>query len=386
MENLILGWFILVESGSILLLTAFGSLLYLGTLVSPFFGVLGDRIGHRNLLCLMRASYIVLATALLAFAYFGNLTPLVVLLISALTGIVRPSDLAIRGALVTGIVQPNQLTAALSISRTTTDSARITGALTGAGLFAILGLQNAYIIIVFFYLAGLLLTLSVEKSDPSRLDIMSASISRSTPWRNLLDGMSYVWKTPHILAAMWVAFVVNFTAFPFCIGLLPYVAKDIYNVDETGLGYIAAGFAIGALLGSLTLSVLGNRIHPARMMIIFTGIWNLMIALFGLTEGLSSGFIVLVLAGLAQSLGLLPLSVMLMRTSDKEFRGLVMGVRMLAIYGLPVGLMIAGMLIDILGFRSTAILYGLIGMISIAAILVFWRSQLWPLGAEANTT
>ncbi|MGI9569283.1 MAG: MFS transporter, partial [Desulfobulbia bacterium] len=251
MENLILGWFILAESGSVLLLTAFGSLLYLGTLVSPFFGVLGDRIGHRNLLCLMRASYILLAAVLLAFAYSGNLTPLIVLQISALTGIVRPSDLAIRGALVTEIVPPNQLTAALSISRTTMDSARITGALTGAGLFAILGLQNAYIIVVFFYLAGLLLTLSVEKSKPLFSDNSASSITRSTPWRNLLDGFSYVWKTPHILAAMWVAFVVNFTAFPFCIGLLPYVAKEVYNVDETGLGYIAAGFALGSLLGSL---------------------------------------------------------------------------------------------------------------------------------------
>jgi len=36
MEVLILGWFILVETGSVLLLTLFGSLQYFGTLISPF--------------------------------------------------------------------------------------------------------------------------------------------------------------------------------------------------------------------------------------------------------------------------------------------------------------------------------------------------------------
>lgn len=386
MENIVLGWYILVESGSVLLLTVFGSLLYLGTLVSPVFGVLGDRMGHRNLLCLMRGVYILLSLLLLFLAFADSLDPIVVLQISALTGIVRPSDLAIRGALVTEIVQPRQLTSALSISRTTTDSARIAGALTGASVFAVVGLQYAYIIVVCLYLAGLLLTLSVGSSKYSETEESLSSMPRATSWRDFLGGMSYVWRTPHILAAMWVAFVVNLTAFPFCIGLLPYVAKEIYSADQTGLGYIAASFALGALLGSLMLSVIGNRIRPARMMIIFAVIWNLLIAVFGMTDGLMSGIFVLVLSGLAQSLSLLPLAVMLMRTSDRKYRGLVMGVRMLAIYGLPVGLLIAGALISHFGFRFTALLYGVVGVSSILAIVIISRRHIWSLNAEANST
>ena len=57
MENLILGWYILVATGSVLLLTLFGSLQYFGTLVAPLFGLAGDRLGHRNVLCAMRAVY-----------------------------------------------------------------------------------------------------------------------------------------------------------------------------------------------------------------------------------------------------------------------------------------------------------------------------------------
>ena len=45
METLILGWYVLAETGSVLLLSLFGALLFTGTLVAPMFGVVGDRIG-----------------------------------------------------------------------------------------------------------------------------------------------------------------------------------------------------------------------------------------------------------------------------------------------------------------------------------------------------
>ena len=41
METLILGWYVLVETGSVVLLTLFGASLYLGTLVAPFTGIHG---------------------------------------------------------------------------------------------------------------------------------------------------------------------------------------------------------------------------------------------------------------------------------------------------------------------------------------------------------
>ena len=39
METLILGWYVLVETNSVLLLTVYGALLYVGTLISPIIGV-----------------------------------------------------------------------------------------------------------------------------------------------------------------------------------------------------------------------------------------------------------------------------------------------------------------------------------------------------------
>src|SRR5258707_8674795 len=104
METLILGWYVMVETGPLLLLTLFASLGYVGTLIAPLFGVVGDRIGHRDLLAMMRATYAVLAATLMTLALAGHLNPLLVFIIAMLMGLVRPSDLGVRGALVATIM------------------------------------------------------------------------------------------------------------------------------------------------------------------------------------------------------------------------------------------------------------------------------------------
>src|SRR5206468_6142710 len=54
MENLVLGGYILVETGSVLALTPFRAVPELGTLLGPAFGMAGGRGGHRTGVCLGR--------------------------------------------------------------------------------------------------------------------------------------------------------------------------------------------------------------------------------------------------------------------------------------------------------------------------------------------
>jgi hypothetical protein len=61
-----------------------------------------------------------------------------------------------------------------------------------------------------------------------------------------------------------------------------------------------------------------------------------------------------------------------------------MGVRMLAIYGLPIGLLVAGVLIPWIGFRLTATTYCVLGLALMALIGMRWRSVIWPLDAVGN--
>src|SRR3546814_14427532 len=82
----------------------------------------------------MRAAYTVLAATLMTFAYLDALSPAPVFAIAALMGVLRTSDLVMRYALVAETMPPGILMSGMSISRTTTDSARVAGVLTGAGV------------------------------------------------------------------------------------------------------------------------------------------------------------------------------------------------------------------------------------------------------------
>ncbi len=387
METIMLSWYILVETRSVLLLTLFASTQYVGTLFSPLFGIAGHRLGNKRVYCAMRAFYTLLGALMMALALTGSLSPLYVFIVSLLMGLVRPSDLVLRYALIGESIPPRQLMGATSVSRTTQDSARVMGALAGAGIVAALGMGIAYIAVTCLYAVSFMLSLQVT-SQRSAEHLKSANVTSGVPpislWRDFREGAVHVWHMPQLLAAMLLALLVNLTAFPLSSGLLPYVAKEIYQTDQTGFGYLAASFSFGALLGSIFLSRFGHALPPARMMAGFCGVWYCMALLFAHMPGLTSGLVALLLTGCAQSLGMVPMSAMLLRNADARFRGHVMGIRMLMIYSLPVGLVLAGPLITHFGFRAMATSYCLIGLAVTTWIALRWRAHIWRLDAPAN--
>jgi predicted MFS family arabinose efflux permease len=371
MEMLILGWYVLVETGSVMLLTLFAALLNIGTLVAPMFGVVGDRIGQRNLLSGMRAIYTVLAAVLTALAFTGALTPTYVLIAAALVGLIRPSDIGVRGALAAGTVPHEHLVSAMGISRTTADSARMFGALSGAGIFVAFGMVPSYIAITSFYALSALLTLCTGPEVQTR----QKDVTLPSPWRDLKEGLAHIIHTPRLHAMMWVAFLVNLAAFPMVSGLMPYVAKDLYGTDQTGLGYLVASLSFGALVGSVVLSMASERMRVERVMVGGIMTWFAMLLVFAHVRSMIGGIVCLLIIGFAQSVSVVSLAVILMRTAAPQFRGRVMGVRMLAIYGHPVGLLIAGALIERIGFTATATTFGVVGILTTSAVLLRWRAD-----------
>ncbi|HEX7785834.1 MAG TPA: MFS transporter, partial [Methylomirabilota bacterium] len=166
METIILGWYVMVETGSVLLLTTFGSLQFLGTLAAPMFGVLGDRVGGRLMLCAMRAIYLGLALLVMGLAWGGALSPAWVFVAATLNGIFRPNDLVMRNTLIGETIPPAHLVGALGMSRATMDSARVGGALAGAGLSTILGIGSTYVFVTGFYAVSLMLTFRIARARP----------------------------------------------------------------------------------------------------------------------------------------------------------------------------------------------------------------------------
>jgi len=379
MEALILGWYVLTATGSVEQLVIFGALAWLGALFSPFFGVAGDRIGHRALLCVTRGSYALLAAVLLALTLSAALAPWHVFAISAIAGLMRPSDMVMRHSLVAQTMRPDALLGALAISRTTSDTARIAGALAGTGGVALIGMGAAYAVVTAMYVGAFVLSLGVAGS-PQRVP----HGSEAHPLAALRQAFGYVWAKPDLLGAFSMAFLVNLLAFPFFLGLLPYVAKDVYAIGQSGLGYLAAAFASGALAGSLVVGANRLPLRAARTMLAGGAAWFVAILLFGQIKIMAVGLALLFVAGFVQSFCLTPLAAVMLRSSEHEMRGRVMGMRMLAIWGLPLGLVAAGPIIARFGFAATTLLYAGLGLAATLVIGYRWRRALWHREATAN--
>lgn len=370
METLILGWYILTTTESVIMLTLFASLQHLGTLLAPAIGSIADSLGRRTVLCWLRATYALLAAVLMVTGLMDILTPVIVFCVAFLMGLVRPSDLVMRNSMIGDTMGPKTVGSAMGLSRMTMDTARIAGALAGAGLFAVYGLGNAYIAVTGFYLVSLLLTLGTSRLKPDRGE---------QPFRIIQEvkaGLSFTWRTPRIKALMFYAFLVNACAFPINMGVLPFAAKEVFGLTETGLGQMMAMFGFGALVGSLVIAATGGPQQRGRNIVAYIVIWFCLLFAFGQAWEVWQAYLLLWLIGFAQGISMLTMSIALLDAAGPLMRGRVMGVRMLAVYGLPIGLTLGGWLVDQLGYQNMVMLYCTIGIVTTVTIAAVWRGSL----------
>ena len=76
-------------------------------------------------------------------------------------------------------------------------------------------------------------------------------------------------------------------------------------------------------------------------------------------------------------MGMISMSVTLLNMVASEFRGRILGVRMLAVYGLPVGLLIAGAVMETIGYASLITMFCIIGILGVGYIGFSYRKLLW---------
>jgi predicted MFS family arabinose efflux permease len=387
MEAIILGWYVMVQTGSVLWLTAFGSMQFFGTLAAPMFGVLGDRLGGRFMLCVMRATYAALAAFLMILALAGLLTPAWVLVVAAFGGVVRPNDQVMRNTLIAETIPREHLMGALGLSRASMDSARVAGALAGAGLSTVLGIGYTYVFVTAFYVASLALTFGISRRTPvpdpaapgrgAFPGAVSVGVARRSRWRELKDGLVHVVTAPALLGLMLLAFLINLTAYPASSGLLPYVADRVYHVGATGLGWLVAAFSLGGLLASIATVLTGGSRRPERSTLVCTAIWYGLLLVLGHVRSLGSGLLILLVAGFVQNVAMISMTATLIAATGEGFRGRVMGVRTLAVYGMPLGLMASGVLIERIGYPLTITMASGIGLVFTLLIGIRWRASMW---------
>jgi predicted MFS family arabinose efflux permease len=369
MEILILGWYVLVETDSAFLLALIGVARFGGTLLTPFIGSIADRLPRKSMLIAVRGLFATFAFILMTLAWAGVLAPWQAFVAATLTGLFRPADFMLRQSLIADSVPTNALMNAMAFTRTTLDSARIVGAIAGASLMATLGIGTAYLCITIFYVISTLASLGIQAQGRTA----QGDGGRPRPLRDLAAGIRYMYTSRRIQLLLGLAFVVNLSGLCITGGLLPLVARDVYGMTEIGLGFLLAAFASGALVGSVLIATMLRAVRGEKLMLsCFFGMHAVMVW-FALNEQPNLGFGLLAVIGLLSSFVMVPLSSVLLIATRAEFRARIMGLRQLAVVGLPLGLLLAGGLVEPFGVGPTLAFIASIGLVSGVVLIIAWR-------------
>ncbi|MFG2342934.1 MFS transporter [Streptomyces phaeochromogenes] len=225
-------------------------------------GVLADRFGPRKVVIGSDAvrCAAVLAVAALLFATTPGLWPLA--LLALVFGTVDAVFMPAVGALPARITGRDQLTRVQGMRGLAIRFANVVGAPLG-GLGIALGGPAAA-----FGLAGLLIAVSVPLLVSLRVADLPGddrAAERPTAWSDLRDGLRYI-RGHRVLAPLIVAIALGDLGFvgPLNVGLT--LLADERGWGASGVGWVLAGFGVGAGTAALLLAVRGGLPHAGRVM------------------------------------------------------------------------------------------------------------------------
>ncbi len=372
MEFLVLVWFVLEETESPFMVGLFGSLRFFGVLLAPLWGSLVDRTDRRRLLIGTRFTFFVVAAAILFLSLADYLLVWLVFLLVGFGGVNRAADQVTRQALLADLISGSRLLNGVAMVRLARDVGEMIGPLMGGVLLSSLGMSPAYVPIVVLMLVAASVIHWVRPPE-TRAPPVATSI-----FRNLALVGGYLRRQQVVMSLLFMAFLVNFTAFPINFGLLPVFARNELGTDALGLSALIWALATGGFIGTIILGSVNTIGRPGRFLILATLSWFGLLLIFSRSQSLGVSIALLLLIGAASSLVMVAMDMMLLRIISPEYRGRVMGLRSLVVTGLPVGLLVSGVLAGVLGPATAIVINALIG-VALTLPLLLWARSLWRL-------
>ena len=276
----------------------------------------------------------------------------------------------VRQSILPEVVGSQRLQNGVALTRTGRDITQIFAPVLAGILMDAYGITLSYLVIVVLYAISLILITFLR--DISRY----STENRDSVLRNLMGGLKYVKAENFLLALLVIAFIVNLTAFPFNNSLIAVVARDVFDTSATGLGWLMGAYSLGALLGSLVVGSFVSSRPTNKLMIAGSFLWHIAILLMAGIKLFYASLPVLMFIGIFQSLSMVTMAVMILQYTGYQMRGRVLGLRQLAVYGLPIGLILSGFVADEIGVIWALVLNGTMGIALLGGVLFKWPQVL----------
>lgn len=342
-----IGWLTwqLTDSAAWLGIVAFAGMIPV-TLVSPFAGVLADRVGHRQMAMAagVAGGSVTLTLAVLTMA---DLTTVPILLaLSILQGVAFGTEFPARQALIPQLTARENMSAALAFNATTFQVGTFLGPVLAGFLITHYGTGASIALYAMtnFWMALMILLIRFRPAarDPRE---------NTGFFSEIVAGFRYIAATPSLRLLFMISFTSGLLLRPYT-ELLPGFSDEVFGRGPEGLAALTSAVGFGALASGLLLVFRGRARGLVRIMLGGALAGSVALATFATTGTLTAGVAVLAVASfllLGCHVGAYSL---IQNATDNEMRGRVISVNVSISIGAPaLGALLIGWLAEGVGLQ-----------------------------------
>ena len=342
-------------------------------------GVMADAVDRRKLMLITQSGMMLSAAALAAVSFADVKTLWPVYALAAISSAFWAFDGPARQSLVPNLVPREHLPNAISINALMFQIAAVIGPALGGLVIGSLGVSWAYGLNAASYLF-VVAALLMMRDLPARAPADRAELSLHAA----LEGLRFVFRAPLIRSTMLLDFIATF--FASATALLPIYAQDILRVGARGYGLLSAAPSVGALLTSVALVPLIDRIDRRGRTLLWAVFgYGVATIAFGVAREFWLAFVGLALTGVTDTVSMVIRTVIRQLHTPDNMRGRMTSVNMIFFMGGPqLGELEAGVVAQAFG-AVLSVVTGGVGCI-LATAWVAWRTpdlRAYRRGAEA---
>jgi MFS family permease len=361
-QQLALPWLVYRLTGSEVLLGVVGfSSQIPAFLMSPFAGVMVDRLNrHRILIATQTLS--MLQAFLLAILFFtGHIAVWNIILLAIFLGLINAFDMPARQSFVVEMVENREdLSNAIALNSTMFNSARLIGP-TIAGI--VIAASNEGIC---FLLNGISFLFVITSLLMMKVNPRTAKPARKHVLHEFKEGLSYALGFTPLRYIILLLALVSLVGMPYAV-LMPVFAKKVLLGGSLTLGFLMAGAGIGALTGSIYLAYKRSVLGLVRIVPLSTATFGLGLIAFSFSRTLWLSLPLMFFAGLGMITQMAASNTVIQTIVDDDKRGRVMSFYVMSFIGAaPFGSLLAGFLASKIGAPETLLIGGLLCVLGAA--------------------
>jgi MFS family permease len=338
------------------------------TAITPFAGLLADRVSRRLILIVTQLGQMAFALGFLGLYLADVLTPWRMMALLLGNGVVSGFQVAAWQSFVPTLVPREDLIDAVRLNSVQFQASRALGPALGALAVGLLGIGAAFFINAVTYIPVIL---AIVVTRPRQ------TVTRSTSTNiraDLAEGFRFVWGIAALRRTVITSFMVSVLG-QSLTQLAAGIATDVYGRDSRANGWLVAALGVGSLITGTWIIVWGGR--RARSTLAIQGLGGYVIGVFltAVTTNFAVGMIGFFVCGLAHIALATSLNTFMQSAVPDEIRGRVVSVYLLGVMlGMPVGSFILGRLSDVIGMREVLLLNSVaFAAFFVVAFVVFGR-------------